>query len=121
MPSLQQLVDGAVTMVARTPAVAFPLADMLQSMYAQDTSNRKAVISALVRHLHPSNQQVGLLQNTPCCEMVSHHVATICVCCSWTLLFVNDSCRQSTAPALLGVLVACGSVQGYTGRHMNEN
>lgn len=51
-PGIEQLVNGAVATVARTPAAAFPLTDMLVSLCTQDNSkNKQQVFKSLVQHL----------------------------------------------------------------------
>lgn len=51
-PSIRQLVDGSVATVAQMPAAAFPLADMLVSLCAQDSGkNKQQVFKGLVQHL----------------------------------------------------------------------
>ena len=51
-PGIEQLVNGAVSTVAQTPAAAFPLSDMLVSLCTQESSkNKQQVFESLVQHL----------------------------------------------------------------------
>ena len=66
-PSMQQLVDGAVAMMVRSPTAIFSLADMLLSLCQQDDGKaRPGVLKALVVHL----QRAAEVSSSPCRRMM---------------------------------------------------
>ena len=66
-PSMQQLVNGAVAMMVRSPTAIFSLADMLLSLCQQDDGKaRPGVLKALVVHL----QRAAEVSSTACRHMM---------------------------------------------------